>query len=244
MRAAFAAFILSSFVFLFADDSADLRPPWDAGLLCSFNRGDVSDRSWGANTGTLNNGATVSTHLTLDGTNDNLSFPDSAGLDVGGTFSVSVWFQPSSPGSTERTLAGRYISSNPNRSWTFQLLYDVNAMQGITCSDGTTATLALYQFATTLPTTGWHHAVMVYDSTAGAGARMKAYMDGAAVNVSTIVLEGARVPYDTGNVTTIGSYGSAASPLFPWKGDIDSVIIFRRALTANEVGAIYASGRR
>jgi len=218
----------------------------DIALNVSFNRGDASDRSMFSRTPTLANGATVSGRaLVLDGTNDMLTFPDSASLDMPSAFTISAWVEPSSPGSAPRAIAGRYFPSGSNRSWYFGWRYDLagTPLQFVVHPSGTFLPYAEYLANTTLPTSGWHHTVAVWNSANAAGSRAALYLDGSVVAISSVGSDGAYTPYDTGLITTIGAWGTAASALSPWKGNMDDFRIYRRALSAAEVGAIYASGR-
>lgn len=221
------------------------RPTWDLALGCDFSTGAARDRSQYANTLTLANGATVTDVLVLDGTNDMLTAPDGLGLDLPGAFTVSAWVEPSSPGSSVRGIAGRYLASGTSRSWYFAWRYDLagTPVQGTVYLDGGSTNVADYQFATTLPTSGWHHAAMVFDSSASAGSRIRAFIDGVEITVSTIGREAAYTPFDTGLITTIGAIGSVASPVGQWKGNMGPVAIFRRALSAQEIHGIYVEGR-
>lgn len=245
MRAAFIAFILASVAILFANDTADRFPSWDSALLVSFNKWDATDRSWAANTPTLNNGATVSTYLSVDGTNDYLSFPDADSLDMPSAFSVSIWLEPSTPGAVDRHVVGKYDTGTGNyRSYQVWASYPGNYWQAIVTRDGTlTAPYLNYRWAATLPTSGWHHLAWVVDTNlAGTGTRMKLYIDGVALTASTIFSDSsAFTPQNNAIGLFVGAFEGGTGT---WKGNMDSVIIFRRALSSAEVGAIYASGRR
>lgn len=225
----------------------DRNPTYDLALNLSFARGDASDRSPIPNTGTLNGGATVSGGvLVLDGTNDNLSFPDAAALDLPSAFTVSTWCEPSTPGSAARYVAGKYIASGSNRSWLLAWRHDLGGtpFQLVVYSTGGASPAANYLANATLPTSGWHHFAAVWDASASAGTRARFYLDGASVAVSSVASDGAYTPFDTGGVTTVGSGGTGASPVSPWKGNLDDFRLYRRALSAAEIGAIYSGGRQ
>jgi len=82
----------------------------------------------------------------------------------------------------------------------------------------------------TLSTSTWYHVVMTYDSTNG----LKAYVNG---NLDGSVAANGN-PVNVSNATTIG-YSILYGRYF--NGSIDSVRVYRRALTADEVTTIYNS---
>lgn len=97
-----------------------------------------------------------------------------------------------------------------------------------------------YFFAATLPTSGWHHFVCVYDAGAGNGNRLKLWVNGAAVAATTLLLDAAnQTPFNCDRELQVGAYDGTLG----WKGNLDDFRLYRRALTAAEVGAIYSAGR-
>lgn len=226
---------------------ADRRPDASLAKLVSFNRGDVSDRSPGswAQTGTLVGNAAVSNGvLVLDGTGDYLTYPDATHLDMPSAFSVSFWFEPSTPGSGSKTFCAKERTTGNQRSFYFLADYTSNRYDVAMCSDGAVrgaANSVAYYFAATLPTTGWHHFGCVYDGSAGNGLRFKLWINGVSVSASTLVRDAAGLtPFNCNRELQIGAYDGG----FAWKGNMDDFRLYRRALTAAEVGGIYSSGRQ
>lgn len=100
-----------------------------------------------------------------------------------------------------------------------------------------------------VPPNAWTHVVAVYGATGGGGGNMRIYIDG--------VLRGSTVTVDTyvpaqlesGPSLTMTRVGSSelyyspgegwSGPRFPFDGSIDEVMVFDRALTAEEVLAMY-----
>jgi hypothetical protein len=227
-----------------ANRHPDRMPTWDLALLCSFDRGDVSDRSLGRNTGTLQGNAAVSSRaLVLDGTGDYVSFPDASILDVPSAFTVSLWFEPSSPSGTRIFLA-KYNSTGNQRSFQIWADYAANLYQGIVSSNGALASNYLnYRWAGSIPTTGWNHLAWVVDpSLAGSGVRMRLYINGAVRTVNNNF-------GDASGITALNNaeplcIGADSAGNNNWKGNLDDVRLYRRALSAAEVGAIFSSGRQ
>lgn len=212
----------------------------------SFNRGNLTGRDLTLTTGTAAGNAVVTAgnrYLTLDGTGDWVTTSDAAGLDVGRAFSVSFWVQPSSPGTgASRIPLARYAATGNKRSWVVSFRYaDTPQRVLLACGSGTGAT-SIYYFNQTLPTTGWHHYVAVYDDAGGTANRWKLYCDGEAVSFSVDAGDMTGTPFATDIGVRIGNDndGTAATA---WKGDVDDVRLYNRALSAAEVAAIYSSGR-
>lgn len=228
-----------------ANDRMDLFPPWNTPLVLSFNTGGVGDRGWGANSGTLQNGATVSTVLALDGTNDYLSFPDADQLDMPSAFSVSMWVEPSTPGVVDRHLAGKYATgAGSHRSYQLWASYGGGYWQAIVTRDGTlTAPYLNYRWAASMPASGWNHVAWVVDTdAAGTGTRMKLYVNGTALTASLIFSDSSGFTPQNNTIALI--FGAFEGATGAWKGNMDSIVVFRSAITADQVGAIYSSGRR
>ncbi len=70
----------------------------------------------------------------------------------------------------------------------------------------------------------WHHLVVTFD-----GAMLRLYVDGALAASRATTLATAAGPL---------ALGRSASGLFPYSGDLDSVLVYDRALTATEVAAL------
>jgi len=223
----------------------DRMPQWDIALNLSFNRGDASDRSIYNHAPSLVGNATATGRvLTLDGTGDYVTVADAASLDMPSAFSVSCWFEPSTPGAVTRSIAGKYNSTGNNRSWYMVAAYGSGYWQAIVSSTGGTlsgANAVQYHFSASLPTSAWNHIGFVYDGSAGSGQRMKLWINGVQDTSPTVVYDGSGLtPYNNTNALEIGSIAGGS---FGWKGKLDDFRLYRRALSAAEVGQIYASGR-
>jgi len=225
----------------------DRMPTYDLAKLVSFARGDVSDRapgSW-AQTGTLVGGASVSSgSLLLSGSAQYLSFPDAAHLDMPSAFSMTCWFEPSTPGSASRTICGKYNSTGNNRSYYIVAGYAVSYWDIVISATGgalSGSTALNYRFTQTIPTSGWHHVGCVVDTNAASGSRVRLWIDGAELAETIVQDHSGFTPFNNANALEIGSLGGGASA---WKGNLDDFRLYRRALSSAEVGAIYSSGRQ
>lgn len=218
----------------------------DIVLNYSFNRGGLNSRDITGTSGTAAGNAVVTAgnrYLTLDGTGDWVTTSDAAGLDVGDDFSVSVWVQPNAPGTgATRVPVGRYLAGSNKRSWILSFRYADSPQRVYGVIGNGTGNPVLYVFNQTLPTSGWHHYVMVYSNSAGTGNRVKMYYNGAEMTLTSAAADASTSPFATDIGVRIGNDndGTAATA---WKGDVDDVRIYNRAMTAAEAAAIYSSGR-
>lgn len=196
-------------------------------------------------TSTLTGGASIPAgtgYLSLSGTGQWLTTADAAELDVGDNFSVAFWVRPSSPGTAaNRVPIARYNAALNKRSWLVSFRY-ADSPQRLFAVVGTGAAIPIvYAYNLTLPTSGWHHIVMTYDNSAGAGLRAKMYYDGAALAVSTLLGDASTSPLVTDIGVRVGNDndGTAATA---WKGDIAEVRQYNRTLTAPEIAQLYHAG--
>lgn len=221
----------------------------DINANVSGNRGDASDRSIYNGTGSLVANAVVTAgnrYFSLDGTDDQISIADHAGLDVGAAFTISAWIEPATPGSSIRYIYGRWNPSGGKRS--IQIGADYTSARYFvfidrTGADSLTAAQLVYYFNATLPSSGWHHVALVYDNAAGTAQRAKLYVNGASVATSSQLNDTSALPLATDVAAGFGGLGGSVAGSNYWKGSIDDCRIYNRTLSAAEVAAIYSSGR-
>ncbi|OHA79276.1 MAG: hypothetical protein A2747_02435 [Candidatus Yonathbacteria bacterium RIFCSPHIGHO2_01_FULL_44_41] len=208
--------------------------------LWSFNGPDMSgttayDRSTSGNNGTLTNGplraiGKVGQGLYFDGTDDYVAVPHSATLNSY-PLTVSAWFKTSMTGNAG--IVNKYVSSSANG---YQLYFNNGTLcawyirdggnhvwNGGNCSLG----------AGGLNNNTWHNAVFVVDSSGGA-----MYVDGTLR--ATQVWSGSPGVITTTQGISIGYYPNSAGN---FRGFIDDVRIYNRALTQVEVTQLYNIGR-
>lgn len=221
----------------------------DIALNASFNRGDASDRSIYAATGSLNNGASVTAgnrHVTLDGVNDHISYGDSnaysftaAGVDK--PFSVSCWVNLSSVTDAYRCAVSKLEITGGQLEW--QLLASSNSTfkgPGLALyhADGSKS---IQRWKSTLSVSAgtWFHLAATYSAATESGADIDVYINGVVVDDTS----SDALPY-TGmtNGTAHLRVGTAATTSNPLGGSVDDVRIYSRALTSAEVSALYSEG--
>ena len=191
----------------------------------------VVDKSANLNNGVQKNGAFISTgylgnSMEFDGVDDYVQFSSSPSFDIGGSaVSVSVWtkltYLPSQMthpfGPLFDSEADQYVlyADRGNNELRFKVTTNVKAERpGIPAS--------------ALVTGQWIHVVGVYD-----GSNAKIYLNG--VLKDTHPITGTVNP---GQVAMLGKSGTAGTPSY-FKGSIDNVEVLNRALSADEVAAMY-----
>jgi hypothetical protein len=143
--------------------------------------------------------------------------------------SVVAWIRPNV------LTSKRYIASkggiSTNLSWRFFIDGDASDRVSLSISsDGTTISTAVG--ATTIGAE-WHHVAFVYDDT-----DVRIYVDG------ELDSNGASNPlsYTAGLYNSSANFSLGQAGSYYYRGDIDEVAIFDRALSAAEIAEIYASG--
>ncbi len=164
----------------------------------------------------------------FDGINNRITTVGEAGLPIGtNDFTVSVW------ASVDQPFEGDYRLLVANRSSDqFQLVLSTSGNTGtIQFYTGGSPNETLFSPSQTWNDKEWYHVVVVR-----------------ATNVVSIFRNGtvlATATFTKGNAAPVGSRNVTIGRRFngshPWKGKIDDVRIYDRALSAPEVGQLYAS---
>jgi autotransporter-associated beta strand protein len=195
---------------------------------------DVSaDDVIAANHGTLQGGASivsgkVSNAVSLDGVDDYVSIPASAGLDTQTAITIDAWIFPAA--------APAPVVEYSFGSSAFGVHLWIHTDDDV-FANFVDATGGDHVVKSGVPMTlnEWHHIAATYDKTSGFGA---VYLDGVSVFGETL---------GSFDLATSADLYIGHRPLtgeqFPWfAGLIDEVEIFNRALTADEIQDIYNAG--
>jgi hypothetical protein len=202
-------------------------PPDASGLVAAYGFEEttgtsVTDASGTGNTGTIT-GATRSTSgrfgraLSFTANSQYVTIPDANSLDLTTAFTLETWVQPTNVSGWRTVLLkeqpgdlvyGLYSSTDNNRP------------SAVAFTGGVGREL---KGPATLTNNAWAHLATTWD-----GATLRLYVNG--TQVSTMALTGT-MPVSTGPLT-IG--GNAVWPEW-YRGLIDEVRVYRRALTAAEV---------
>ena len=187
------------------------------------NPNDIMD----ANHGTLSGGTTytggkVDQSFSLDGTDDSVIVAHDPSLNLT-DFTFDAWVKPSrtTPGQWQAIIT-KNVGPRPPSLW----IYDTNIVQvyfdPIGLAAGSAAALNL---------NNWHHVAATYD-----GSAVKIYING----VLDVSLPATGAPATNTQPMHLGAGRDNNANFF--QGLIDEVEIFNRALSADEIRAIYDAG--
>ncbi|MDP3148090.1 MAG: LamG-like jellyroll fold domain-containing protein [Ignavibacteria bacterium] len=191
----------------------------------------IYDASANANNGVVLNGPVVAegllgNALQFDGVDDFVQFQTTPSFDLpSGLVSISLWTKLAYlPAELPAAYGALFDSETDN-----YVLYEDRGNNQLRFKVSTTGGAARPGIAAAdLKTGEWIHVVGVYD-----GANASIYLNGVFKN--SLPVTGT---VKTGQVATLGKSGTAAPTFF--KGSMDNVQVFNRALTAQEVADMYA----
>jgi len=182
---------------------------------------DISDKSGNGNNG-INDGATfvsgkINEGLSFDG-NDNMVVSGVSSLNPS-KVTLEAWVKNSGTPGTYKYITGKYYLGDRGSyalytSGSGGLRFYISHTAGFVASPDA---------GTGIWDGNWHHIAGTYD-----GAKVRLYVDGVEVGSGTVTTKS--IAYNA-NDLYIGSYGSG----FYWKGIIDEVKIYNRALDAIEI---------
>ncbi len=206
-----------------------------AGMIAWWKgEGDAKDSQEDHN-GT-NNGATftsgeVGQAFTFDGTDDNVSIPDSADWNFGtGDFTFDFWEKSSvSAENREYALSFDPVPDTTNLEFNFN---DADVGLWVYWNGGGPIGTNAIQVGTGGQYTDdqWHHIALTRS-----GSTLTLYIDGLAVGTADY---SDPIDLSGGNNNYLGKY---AGNDFFWNGQIDEVEVFKHALSADEVASIYSA---
>ncbi len=168
----------------------------------------------------------------LNGQNSYIQFPSTPDLGPG-IISVSMWFNVASSGFNQTILRRR----GSGYSLSYNLIFALGsaALNNLNCGFYPSENNAI-AYSRILSNPGlnvWHHWAFTYD-----GLNYLVYLDGVLVYSSNQLGAG---QMSSGNEFTLGRDG--ANPNFYFNGKGDDLAIYNRALTAQEIQALYLSGQ-
>ncbi|WP_125558513.1 LamG-like jellyroll fold domain-containing protein [Pseudoalteromonas rubra] len=203
----------------------------------SMVNGELEDLT-GESTMTLVNGPELekhNTYLTFDGNGDYVDFGDpvDGSLDFGGdNFTAQAWIylEPGSGNQTRIILNKKIGGANGYKGWT----WSVNTRNRLTWNhDAYNNGKKGYEATGQKLTTGrWYHAAVVVDWENAAKVTM--YLDGKNVGSSGL---GTKRNLNNHVPLRIGAYSSTDTTTNTFKGHIDDVAIWTRALSEDEINA-------
>ncbi|MFA6077782.1 MAG: LamG domain-containing protein [Candidatus Paceibacterota bacterium] len=208
--------------------SASIKNVGKSGLVGYWNFNDgvgtkTGDISGNGNTGTVSNATWTQGRfgkaLYFGGVNSSVSVPNKPIFDITSSITLSAWYKKDVGSGTNKWLVHKAT---------------VNTSYSMFIEGGLKMRIehpAMQDCATTEPSEGvWHHAVSTYD-----GTNMRVYVDGVLKQTCAA----------TGSINISGGgieIGSFSSTGYPFKGVIDEVRIYNRALSASEISDLYKAG--
>jgi hypothetical protein len=171
--------------------------------------------------------------LEFDGSDDYINL---GSVNLGNTFTISMWFYLASSGDIIRELIGNTTGGAAkdgfklflNNPW--EEGYNAEGQIWFQIGDGTN--YVAIKFPTGLVTAGsWNHLAVVCDKSSGTGS---IYYNGSQVNTMSISID-----FETSATTLIGRIENGSS-YFP--GTIDDVHIYNRVLSSSEINSVMNTG--
>ncbi len=206
-------------------------PPSTTGglvLAMNFDEGagsTVNDRSGYNNHGTVNGNAAWSPGgkhggaLVFDGIDDFVSVPDAASLDLAAAGTIEAWFKLGGTGTWRSILAKGSANSDAAHNYFIEFTNTDLVLHGIGNGLSNQSVLG----AAFVETANFHHAAMTWD-----GSTITLYLDGAVARTTTQAI----APAANAAALFIGQFGGNVDR---FKGLIDDVRVYRRALSAVEI---------
>lgn len=206
-----------------------------SGLVSSWRAENNANDSEGVNIGTLQNGTPfapgkVGQGFGFDGADDYVSVPDSETVRVQQALTIEGWVYASDQLSGLSGIAGKWNDIQGNfRS--YMLWASSGQLQMYVASDP--ANLASYATANIqIPIRQWVHVAGTYD-----GQFIRVYQNGQLAGTTAFV-----GPIATNTRPFYIGLTEAAGTARYWRGAIDELSLYDRALTANEIADIYNAG--
>ena len=217
--------------------STDCVPP-AAGLVSWWPGEGTANDIAGTNNGTLLNGATfapgkVAQGFSFNGTSSYIRIPDNPNLRFTDAMTIEAWINPASVGGTYNNIVSKWDwpGANAQVSYTTAVNSDGKFGFGV-CNDGSCPASSSGTVLSTSspPANQWTHFAATYD-----GSAMRIYVNGVLENQTDY--SGGIFPGSSDLII-----GAALPGLSPFAGLIDEPAVYNRALSAEEIAAIYNAG--
>jgi hypothetical protein len=204
----------------------------DASNTKSFVSGSTvwNDLTINSNNGTLTNGPTFSRNnggsIVFDGVDDRVS--QTSSINTGDNFTVNAWIYPTLLGTTRRAIVGNSYNYSTRRGWLFCTAGgSINNTFFLSIGGDNAGVNAP---ANTLSLNTW---VYVSATCQNGGGSINLYKNGTIVNNVISTLSPGNILYDV-NQFNIG-FRFVGGTQDPYTGNIASVSIYNRVLTADEI---------
>jgi hypothetical protein len=178
----------------------------------------------------------------LDGTSQFVRIPDSASLDLTNELTVELWYRSTRESGGEPLFDKRSGSSSCNYGAILSITYGVEVYYQdpqVSGGDYPAGGWEISAVPPPLPTVDvFHHFAATYQQVDAANVEVKTYVDG--MLARTRLMPGSLARTVNNASLSIGTEGNGAGAHF--QGIIDEVSLYGRALSANEIVAVYQAG--
>jgi hypothetical protein len=215
--------------------------PPPSGLVSWWSGEGTGNDTVGTNNGTLFyavgfNAGMVGQSFDLDGLSAHIRIPDSPSLHFTNAISIEGWIYPTAVSGYYRDIFTKWdmIGGLDQRSYGTGIVPD-GTFAFTLCPDGTTRTVVINS-ANAVPVNQWTHFVDTYD-----GSAVRMYLNGG-LQAETAYNQGI---FPGNGAISIGATVGGGAPgqfISPFKGKIDEISVYNRALTSDEVQALYSAG--
>jgi hypothetical protein len=206
----------------------------------SYRESIAIDRSGHGNNGTLTNGpqrtiGKLGQALSFDGVNDYVDAGSATSLRITGSLTIATWVKSDATSLNDRRLVSRWNGGEKSYSLKGSIDNGPNQFQVVVSSDGTAE--AIRYTNSTIAANTWYHVVAVYNATL---QTLNIYLNGALDNGTLSGTVPASL-FDPNQNLYIGNLAGAGGQDY-WKGQMDDVRIYNRALSPAEIKRLYKIG--
>src|SRR6266545_3502369 len=197
----------------------------------------------GGNNGALVGGATfgsgfVSQAFDLDGLSSYIRVANNPSLNTPDGFTVDAWIYPRAYGGA-RVIASKWDDPTGQWSWIFKLHNDGSGRLRIEISRGDHNALGDLEGVAILPLNTWSHVAASYDRLT---SRLQLYVNGNVDNEGFARFANVAINNSMTDLLIGAVNGQITSPSEYFNGLIDELELFNRALSAEEIKAIFNAG--
>ena len=226
--------------------------PVPSGIVAWWQGNDNAQDAIGGNNGVLMNGTgftngEVDTAFELNGNNNyilvNPSAPSNLDVGQGSGLTFEEWIKPANlPAEQILFEYERVLGSEDGADIGMALAIHAAGSGGILYAnlvDTNDGSHILALPAGVLTSGNWQHIAMTYDKASGLAAF---YVNGIVVTTENF---GTFTPQTSFTNLTLGAhtfFGSESSPSVPYAGGLDEISLYNRALSSNEIAAIFQAG--
>lgn len=173
--------------------------------------------------------------LLFEAGDDHVKIPNSSSLEPS-NFTITGWYYKNSGSSDRQAIVGKQKDTDNDNSWVIYAESDAGGPNlNFYGTFGEVATHVYSGVAT--PLDRWAHVAVTYDH-----ANVKLYMDGEYITQTAATTDPS---YTVSNPVIIGAEETTGDAIaLDFKGKIDDVRIYDRALSSDEIGNVYDTGAK